>query len=107
MSSLHRLGMFNREGMKAFNNGQVEDALFQLAQANRIARQMGSPLHEAKVRNNLGLVHQSAGNEEEALVCFRLAAKSAVKGAGIDNSLHKVISRNLSRLEHDIASRAV
>lgn len=99
MSHLRKLGMLNKEGMKSFNEGRMEDAMFQLTQASRIARQMSSPLHEAKIRNNIGLVYQSTGNTEEALVCFRLAEKSAVKGAGPGNSLQKVITRNLDRLQ--------
>lgn len=106
MSSLKKLGILNREGMKAFNEGNVDDAMFQLVQANRIARQMGSPLHEAKVRNNIGLIHQGVGNKDEALACFRLAEKSAIEGAGNGNALHKIIVRNLSRLEQTIAEKA-
>lgn len=105
MSQLHKLGMLNREGMKSFNDGRIDDAMFQLIQANGIARQMESPLHEAKVRNNIGLVHQVSGNFDEALACFRLAEKSAIKGAGVGNSLQKVISRNLTRLEVIAESR--
>ncbi len=99
MSRLKKLGMLNREGMTALNSGRVDDAMFQLVQANRIARQLKSPLHEAKVRNSIGLVHQVSGNTDEALVCFRIAAKSAIEGAGAGNKLHKIINRNLTRLE--------
>lgn len=107
MTNLRKLGMLNREGMKAFNEGKTDNALFQLFQANRIAMDMGSSLHEAKVRNNIGLVHQGTGNTEEALACFRLAARSAVEGAGEGSILHKIISRNLTRLEHDGVVEAV
>ncbi len=99
MSELMILGMLNREGMKAFNAGRSDDAMFHLIQADRLARSMKSPLHEAKVRNNIGLVHQGDGKAEEARACFRLAAMHAVKGAGEGNVLHKTIIRNLDRLE--------
>lgn len=99
MSRLQKLGMLNREGMEACNAGKPDDALFQLIQADRLAQSMNSPLHRAKVRNNIGLVHQLSGNTEEALACFRLAVKSVVQGAGEDNALHRTISRNLGRLE--------
>lgn len=104
MSKLKILGMLNRAGMNAFNEGRTEDALFQLIQADRLAKSMESPLHEAKVRNNIGLVHQGAGNAEEAKACFRLAARNAVKGAGEGNVLHKIISRNLGRLETSLVA---
>lgn len=107
MTRLRKLGILNREGMKAFNEGKVDNAMFQLLQANRLAMDMKSPLHEAKVRNNIGLVHQGTGNAEEARACFRLAARSAVKGAGEGNKLHKIIARNLNRLEKDGVAEAV
>lgn len=106
MSRLQKLGMLNREGMKACNSGRNEDALFQLIQADSIARSLKSPLHEAKVRNNIGLVHQLSGNNEEALACFRLAKRSAVAGAGTDTKLHRVIVRNLTRLESIVQGKA-
>jgi len=99
MSQLRQLGLLNREGMKACNEGKLDDALFQLIQADRLAKSMDSRLHEAKVRNNIGLVHQISGKEEEALACFRLAAHFAIEGAGKGNALHKTIVRNLTRLE--------
>lgn len=105
MSRLKQLGILNRAGMVAFNEGRTDDALFQLVQANQLARAMESPLHEAKVRNNIGLVHQGVGNHAEALTCFRLAARNAVRGAGKENSLHKVITRNLTRLEAEAGAQ--
>lgn len=105
MSRLKKLGLLNREGMKSFNKGNVDNAMFQLLQASRIARDLASPLHEAKVRNNIGLVHQESGNSEEAMVCFRLAEKSAIQGAGKGNMLHKIIARNMTRLERAVESR--
>ncbi|NDV20415.1 tetratricopeptide repeat protein [Pseudodesulfovibrio sp. JC047] len=98
MSLLRQLGLFNREGMKACNDGKMANALFQLVQADRLAKEMGSVLHEAKVRNNMGLVHQVSGKTEEALACFELAAHRAVEGAGVGNSLHKAIVRNMTKL---------
>jgi len=106
MSRLKKLGLLNREGMKACNAGRNEDALFQLTQAGDIASSMKSPLHEAKVRNNIGLVHQMSGNIDEALACFRLAERSAVVGAGAGTVLHKTIARNLIRLESVVEGRA-
>lgn len=98
MSTLKKLGLLNRQGMRACNEGRCGDALFQLTQADHLARFMESPLHEAKVRNNMGLVYQMSGKYEEARVCFRIAADRAVAGAGDGNCLHRVISRNLDNL---------
>lgn len=99
MSRLKKLGLLNREGMTALNAGKVDNAMFQLMQADILARDMKSPLHQAKVRNNIGLVHQASGRTDEALACFRLAERSAVDAAGKHTQLHKIIVRNLTRLE--------
>lgn len=106
MSTLKKLGILNREGMRACNEGRPGDALFQLTQADRIARCMDSPLHEAKVRNNMGLVYQMAGKFEEARVSFQIAASRAVEGAGDGNCLHRVITRNLDSLIASAKGRA-
>lgn len=106
MNRLKKLGMLNREGMKSFNAGKTKDAMFQLVQADLIAKEMRSSLHEAKVRNNIGLVHQSSGRFDEAVSCFRLAERSAIEGAGVGTKLHKIIVRNLSRLEQAAGAKA-
>jgi Tfp pilus assembly protein PilF len=106
MSDLKKLGQLNREGMRACNEGRPGDALFQLTQADNLARSMNSPLHEAKVRNNMALVYQMSGKFEEARVSFRIAAGRAVEGGGENNSLHRVIMRNLDALTVQTKGRA-
>lgn len=106
MSNLKKLGTLNREGMRACNEGRPGDALFQLTQADSLARAMNSPLHEAKVRNNMALVYQMSGKYEEARVSFRIAAGRAVEGGGEGNVLHRVIMRNLDSLTVLIEGRA-
>jgi hypothetical protein len=106
MSKLKKLGALNREGMRACNDGRPGDALFQLTQADSLARAMNSPLHEAKVRNNMGLVYQMSGKYEEARVSFHIAAGRAVEGAGEDNVLHRIIQRNLDALTAQAKGRA-
>ena len=106
MTRLRKLGMLNRAGMDSFNRGRMEDALFQLIQADQLAQSLESPLHQAKVRNNIGLVHQGAGDHEKAMACFRLAERNAVKVAGEGNVLHKAIIRNMAQLEADSAGQA-
>ncbi|WP_338668285.1 tetratricopeptide repeat protein [Pseudodesulfovibrio methanolicus] len=98
MSNLKKLGILNREGMRACNEGRSGDALFQLTQADSLARSLNAPLHEAKVRNNMALVYQMSGKYEEARICFRIAAGRAVDGGGQGNVLHRVIMRNLNSL---------
>ncbi len=98
MNKLLILGMFNRAGMKAFNEGRFEDALFQLNQAGMIAGRMKTTLHTAKVLTNMGLVHMGTGDLEAAKVVFDRAAVAAIEGAGSGNVLHRTIVRNMDQL---------
>lgn len=95
MTTLKRLGTLNRAGMDACREERYEDALFQLTQAERMARLLESPLHEAKVRNNMGIVHQLSGRDDEALKCYRLAERMVREQAGTDNGLYRSIARNM------------
>lgn len=106
MSSLKKLGILNREGMRACNEGRPGDALFQLTQADSLARSMNSPLHEAKVRNNMALAYQLSGKFEEARISFRIAVDRAVAGGGEGTCLHKAILRNLDSLAVRAQGRA-
>lgn len=106
MNRLLQLGHFNRSGMCAGNEGRTADALFQLAQAESVAQTMESPLHGAKVRNNMGLVYLMAGHFDEALTCFRKAEELAVSGAGEGNVLHRAVLRNIARLEEAKTGKA-
>lgn len=99
MNKLLTLGMFNRQGMKAFNEGRYADAIFQLEQAAMIASQMESPLHTAKVCNNMGLVHMGNGRKVDALSSFLKAEEAAIRGAGPENVLHRTIVRNMNQLK--------
>jgi len=101
MHQLKKIGLLNREGMDAFNDGRTDVALNRLLEAWGLARELGQPLHEAKVGNNIGLVHQAAGRHHEAETCFREAARIAVERAGAGNILHRTIARNLARLDEE------
>lgn len=105
MHQLKEIGRLNREGMAACNEGRIQDALKRLDEAGRMARALDHPLHEAKVRNNLGLVQQVAGRFAEAEASFRHAARIAVEQAGSGNILHRTIVRNMVRLEDARTSR--
>lgn len=106
MTTTQHIGHLNKEGMAACNGGRREEAFAHLLLADRLARQMHAPEQEARVRNNLGLVHQLSGNTQEALVCFRLAERNALKSSGKGSMLHKIIARNLTRLERAVEVRA-
>lgn len=87
----------NREGMAACQTGDLEGAGRLLAQGIELARKAGVSMYEAKLRNNLGLVHLLAVRPCEAASEFGQALALVEKKLGRDNSLFKRIENNLSQ----------
>ena len=107
MTAMERLNHLNAEGMQACNKGRMDEAFSLLLQADRIAHEVQAPLNQARVRNNIGLLHQVDGNGEEALACFRLAHHTAAGcGGETGEKLAKIIHRNLNRLETALGAKA-
>ena len=106
MKKLLLLGQLIRAGMDAGNDGRFDDALFQLSQAETLARALDRPLHVAKVHNNQGLVNAMAGNREAAMACFKRAEALAVETAGEGNVLQRAILRNMDALAQQETRKA-
>lgn len=87
----------NREGMAACQTGDLEEAGRLLAQGILLARKAGVSMYEAKLRNNLGLVHLLAARPSEAASEFGQALVLVENKLGRDNSLFKRIENNLSQ----------
>lgn len=99
MSTYERMYMLNREAMQASNEGRKDDALFKLVQASRMAKALALPAQEAALRNNMGIVHQAAGDFDEAKSCFRIAGRIAGEQSPDDAKLLASIAGNLGKLE--------
>lgn len=99
MNDLMRMAMLNREGMGACREGRLDDALFQLTQALQTARAMKMPLLEAKVLNNLGLVHRLRDETAEAEARLREALALLSRELGEEAGFTKAIKRNLAQFE--------
>lgn len=97
MKDVLRLGLLIRAGMKAASEDRLEDAVFQLHMALSMARGMDSPLHEAKVRNNLALVHQLRDDLNAARSELRQALEIVENSVGQDNILYRKIADNLDK----------
>jgi hypothetical protein len=98
MCAVKTVGELSRSGMRAFAEGRVRNADFLLHQALRQARSLHSPVLEAKILNNIGLVAALSGREQQARAILQeaLATLERKVRAG---ALHSVISGNLSSLE--------
>ena len=106
MSTLNRMNELNNEAMRASNEGRKDDALFKLVQASRMAKALVLPVQEAVIRNNMGIVHQAAGDLNEARSCFRLAGRLAREYVPGDHPILKAIDGNLEKLEAAIRDQA-
>jgi hypothetical protein len=91
------LTRLNREGMAACQADDLEGAGRLLARGIELARKAGVSMYEAKLRNNLGLVHLLAARPCEAASEFGQALALVENKLGRDNSLFKRIENNLSQ----------
>ncbi len=87
------------EGMIACNDGRYHEAALLLDEALGQAERLGSPVHQAKIRNNLGLVFQLQGRREDARQAFSQALAGVEKRVGRCNRLYDSIQSNLRRLD--------
>ena len=107
MSTSQRMNELSRDAMQASNEGRHDDALFKLLQAGRMAKALSLPIQEAAIRNNMSIVHQMAGNMDEARSCLRIAARLLNGASPGENHIAASIAANLARIEKFTAGRAV
>ncbi len=91
------LTRLNREGMAACQAGAFDDARRLLSQGVGLAHSAGTTMYEAKIRNNLGLVHLLADSPREAAREFGEALTLVEDKLGRDNPLYKKIQGNLDK----------
>ena len=96
MCACKTIGLLNTEGMKACNEGRMDEAVTLLRRAVDQARAMGAATYEAKLRNNLGLVFCLSGQPREAESHLRLALAQVERRVGRGNRLYAHIERNLA-----------
>ena len=88
----------NRDGMHACQHGHFDDAGRLLSEGIGLARSAGVSMYEAKLRNNLGLVHLLASRPDAAAKEFG-AALALVEGKlGKENPLYRRIEGNLNQV---------
>lgn len=89
----------NREGMSAAQTGDYASAGRILGEVIEMARRAGTSMYEAKLRNNLGLVHLLAERPREAASEFCQAMTLVEGKLGRDNSLYRRIEGNLHQTD--------
>jgi hypothetical protein len=91
------MSRLNHDGMAACKAGALRDAGRLLEQAIDLAQKAGVSMYEAKIRNNLGLVHLLDCRPVDARREFDTALGMVAGKLGCENKLYKVIERNLSK----------
>lgn len=91
------LTRLNREGMAACQTGELDHASALLSQGIDLARKAGTSMYEAKLRNNLGLVHLLAERRDEAAGEFGRALELVEGKLGRENPLFRKIEGNLNQ----------
>ncbi len=97
MCAVKVVGELNRNGMKAYEAGDVSGAEFLLHQALLRARGTKSAVLEAKILNNIGLIEILTGRKESAASHLRAALEKVRARVGGENKLHSVVRNNLER----------
>lgn len=95
MCAVKNIGQLSRSGMQAFQEGQVHNAEFLLHQALVQAKSLNSPVLEAKILNNIGLVASLTGKKDLARETLATALATLEKKV-VSGSLHDLISKNLA-----------
>ena len=97
MCAVKAVGQLSRTGMKAYEAGDVPGAEFFLHQALLRAKGMKSPVLEAKILNNIGLILVLSGRKGDAVGYLQSALEKVQDTVGCDNKLHTVLSKNLEQ----------
>lgn len=97
MKPMMKLHLLSRDGMRAANRGDHDNALFILHQALVLTRRLKAPLHEAKVLSNIALVLLMKGETVSSLDHLGRALPLVENCAGTDNALYRRISSQLQQ----------
>jgi Flp pilus assembly protein TadD len=89
-----KIGAIVTEAMDAANAGDFATSEELLHQALEAAAKKGSAIHEAKLRNNLGITLLMAGRTHDAAGEFTTALERVTARIGNENPLFERIQRN-------------
>lgn len=95
---LKQIGGLSRTGMKAGNDGDFEKAFFLMEEAISLNRELDKKCLEAKLLNNMGLLHTMAGAWDKAMVSYERAMVLVTAHYGTGNILYKTLQKNISYL---------
>ena len=101
---LKTIGNLSRTGMEAGNSGDFKKAFLNLDDALSLSRDLNKNCLEAKLLNNLGILHTMSGKWDRALLEYDKSMKIVVDHYGTENILYRTLQKNISYLiDPDVA----
>jgi len=97
-SLLKMIGNLSRTGMKAGNQGDFQKAFLNIEDALSLSRDLNKKCLEAKLLNNLGILHTMNGTWETALTVYDESMRIVSDHYGTQNFLYKTLQKNIGYL---------
>ena len=95
---LKTIGNLSRSAMDAGNNGDFDEAFFNMEDALSLSRDLNKKCLEAKLLNNLGLLYAMDGAWDTALLMYEESLAIVTDHYGTHNFLHKTLQKNIGYL---------
>lgn len=92
------IGNLSRTGMKAGNTGDFGMAFLNIEDALSLSRDLNKKCLEAKLLNNLGILHTMNGTWDKAMVAYDESLNIVSDHYGTRNFLYKTLQKNIGYL---------
>lgn len=97
-SLLKLIGQLSRTGMKAGNEGDFQSAFLNLEDALSLSRELDKKCLEAKLLNNLGILHTLNGRWDRAMAAYDQSLTLVSDHYGTKNFLYRTVQKNIGYL---------
>jgi tetratricopeptide (TPR) repeat protein len=95
---LKLIGNLSRTGMEAGNKGNFDKAFLNMEDAMSYAKELDKKCLEAKLLNNMGLLHTMQGSWDTAMLTYEKCMDIVVTHYGTQNILYKTLQKNIAYL---------
>ncbi len=97
-SLLKMIGNLSRTGMEAGNAGDFGMAFLNIEDALSLSRDLNKKCLEAKLLNNLGILHTMNGTWDKAMAAYEESLNIVSDHCGTQNFLYKTLQKNIGHL---------
>jgi tetratricopeptide (TPR) repeat protein len=92
------IGNLSRTGMDAGNRGDFDGAFLKLEDALSMSRELDKKCLEAKLLNNIGILHTMNGSWEDAMSFYEASLTIVSDHYGTGNFLYRTLQKNIGYL---------